>query len=64
MYIIIILFIKVKFVQLDIWANIVKLNVDFQVMDFFVKNSVPVQRRSVTLYWDVGIKHTTYVPVS
>lgn len=54
---------KVKFVQLDIWANIVKLNVDFQVMDFFVKNSVPVRRRSVTLYWDVGIKHTTYVPV-
>lgn len=59
MYKIIIFFIKVKLVQLDIWENIVKLNVDFQVTDFF-----PVQRSSATLHWDVEIKHSTNVPVS
>lgn len=64
MYKIIIFFIKVKLVQLDIWENIVKLNVDFQVTDFFVKNNVPVQRSSATLHWDVEIKHSTNVPVS
>lgn len=64
MYKIIIFFIKVKLVQLDIWENIVKLNVDFQVTDFFVKNNVPVQRSSATLHWDVEIKHSRNVPVS